>query len=382
MNIKDPKIDAILTKSIDINSHSTTNMTTKTTEYRNLVDKFVGVYGQEKLDKLKGKLIIFNVTGGYRDWVYGDQPLRDLLVLSVFLVCVTCFVSVYVAVGGIVSLMIKNFVVSGMFFNEEPATTFDGGFVDLEGQQIGIFIPTQGQEGDAESENFREIKDKDRLLTKLTEKKIPYEPENIVTCSMGSTSLQVIDGRELAPFCEFEMGIESWTDEQIDRFLLSFGKTLNCDGILAFLNSVGYGLRVDAGIVYNDNKMEVDTITENVVSRTIGGTGDNSSAMKCVRRLVSRHKALECNYILAFVPRGDKTMPQGGSHSKNLLLKRFREGVNVVVIEVSGKQTKMFELDETTCSKDDSADHICKQIKETKLTDGDGKSHGSKRVFG
>jgi hypothetical protein len=159
-------------------------------------------------------------------------------------------------------------------------------------------------------------------------------------------------------------------------------KTISHDGVVAMMNSAGYAIRVDAGIVYNDNKVEYDTITKNIVDREIGGTGNNQTAQKFARRLVSLHKQLDCNYVLAFIPRGDKTMPQGGSHSKQRILNSLRSGDNITVIEVSGKQTKMFGLHNNTSTPEyRDAEHICKNIKETKITDVNGKSHGSGVVF-
>jgi hypothetical protein len=91
----------------------------------------------------------------------------------------------------------------------------------------------------------------------------------------------------------------------------------------------------------------------------------------------------ECPYTLAIVPRGDKTMPQGGSHSKQRVLEHFLDYKDVVVIEVSGKQTKKFELPaESGCSVIESSEKICKCIKETKIVDENGKTHGSQVVFG
>jgi hypothetical protein len=74
-------------------------------------------------------------------------------------------------------------------------------------------------------------------------------------------------------------------------------------------------------------------------------------------------------------------MPQGGSHSKQRALDHYRSGDVVVIIEVSGKQTKRFEVQKNLCTADDTSEHICKNIKETKITDAGGKTYGSGVVF-
>jgi hypothetical protein len=75
-------------------------------------------------------------------------------------------------------------------------------------------------------------------------------------------------------------------------------------------------------------------------------------------------------------------MPQGGSHSKHRVFENFLDDEDVMVIEVSGKQTKKFELPKDSCSTVDSPEKICKCIKETKIVDENGKTYGSQRVFG
>jgi hypothetical protein len=51
----------------------------------------------------------------------------------------------------------------------------------------------------------------------------------------------------------------------------------------------------------------------------------------------------------------------------------------VALIEVSGKQTKRFEY--AGDFTEDDREGICKNIKETKVMDANGKSHGSGVVF-
>jgi len=149
---------------------------------------------------------------------------------------------------------------------------------------------------------------------------------------------------------------------------------------LVIMNSAGYGVRCDAGIVYNDNKVEYETIRRNIEPRSIGGTGNNDSAMKFIEKLLNYHEDGKHDYILAVVPRGDKMMPQGGSHSKQCVLEHILCKRNVVLIEVSGKQTKKFEYTADDFTEDDRED-ICKNIKETKIMDAVGKSRGSGVVF-
>jgi hypothetical protein len=150
-------------------------------------------------------------------------------------------------------------------------------------------------------------------------------------------------------------------------------------GVLVIMNSAGYGVDEKAGIVYNDNKVEYETIRKNIVERTVGGTGNNEAAMRFIAKLVELHEEGDYSYVLAVVPRGNKSMPQGGSHSKQRVLEHLLNKRNVALIEVSGKQTKRFEY--AGDFTEDDREGICKNIKETKVMDANGKSHGSGVVF-
>jgi hypothetical protein len=352
---------------------------TKQQSYRAIVAQFIQTYGSEFIDNRKNP-VVFNITGPYRNRIH-EQSTRDLLVFVTVFAIITWFISIYVAFGAIVSIMVKNYWMSGQLLNEDMPDVFDGVIIDVDGRQIGVAIPTQKQEGEYESQNFRVTRDRDRLIKGLNDAKIVYNENEVATWSTGSSSSQCIDGQEVAPFCEFDMGIENWSDKQITAFLNAHVKTLTYDGVLVIMNSAGYAIRVDKGMVYNDNKLEHDTITANIVDREVGGTGKNTSAQNFVRRVVQLHKSLGVNYVLVFVPRGDKAMPQGGSHSKQRVLTSFQEGQEITLIEVSGKQSKAFELSKGACAPTDNEEHICKNIKETKITDSNGKSHGSGVVF-
>jgi hypothetical protein len=101
--------------------------------------------------------------------------------------------------------------------------------------------------------------------------------------------------------------------------------------------------------------------------------------MKFIEKLVELHEQGKYDYTLAVVPRGNKAMPQGGSHSKQYVLEHLLNKRNVALIEVSGKQSKKFEY--SGDFTEDDREGICKHIKETKITDENGKSHGSGTVF-
>jgi hypothetical protein len=63
------------------------------------------------------------------------------------------------------------------------------------------------------------------------------------------------------------------------------------------------------------------------------------------------------------------------------MLEAARHGFNITVIEVSGKQTKIFELMDGNV-KDYSAESICGRIKNKKVLTKEGKTYGSGVVFG
>ena len=352
---------------------------TKQQQYRTIVQEFIQTYGSDILDNQKNP-VVFNITGPYRNKIH-KQSGWDLFIFIAFFSAIAWFISVYVAGVAFCIILIRNCYQTGQLLNDDATDIFDGEILKIDGRMIGVAIPTQMEEGDLESQNLRETGDVDKLTRALDKARVHYKDSEIALWSTGTSSSQCIKGHEIAPFCEFDMGIENWSDAQIAEFLIAHSRVLTHDGVLVFLNSVGYAIRVDAGIVYNDNKVEYDTVTNNIAPRTIGATGNNEGVMEFARRLVHIHRKLDCNYILAIVPRGDKTMPQGGSHSKQRVLDHYRSGDLVILLEVSGKQTKMFEVQNNLCGADDTAEHICKNIKETKIVDVSGKTYGSGVVF-
>ena len=230
-----------------------------------------------------------------------------------------------------------------------------------------------------ESRNFVQTNDRRKLIDQLNNANIIFNPNDVVTWSFGSTTGQCIDCLDVAPYTEVEMGIETQDDTTIRSFLKAHDEKLSHMGVLVIMNSAGYGIREDACIVYSDNKIEYEDIRRNIVERTVGGTGNNEAAMKFVAKLVNFHEQGKYDYVLAIVPRGNKSMPQGGSHSKQNVLEHLLNKRNVELIEVSGKQSKKFEY--AGDFTEDDREGICKHIKETKITDENGNSLGSGVVF-
>jgi hypothetical protein len=347
----------------------------KQIKYRAILDKFEHKFGTAHT-RNQTKHVIFSVTGDYRNKLHGEHVLSADLII-------------YVALFAIMSVMwsayLAGFVTLSVWVANSPDLDdiFDGAIMEIDGVSMGVVIMTQKEEGEWESRNFVETNDESKLLAKLNECKLVYSENKVVTWSIGSNTGQCIDNQSLAPFNEVEMGVDMFSDEDITRFMDAHAKSLDHDGVLVFMNSAGYGVTEDGGIVYSDNTMECATILDNVVPRQVGGTGNNANAMKFVELCAKIHARNKYDFTFAIVPRGDKTMPQGGSHSKQRVLEHFLNGEDIVVIEASGKQTKKFELPaDTGSSVMDSAEDICKRMKEAKVMDGNGKTHGSQSVFG
>ena len=349
----------------------------KQIQYRAILDKFENTYGTEHTRNQK-KPLIFSVTGEYRNKFHDNSKTPSEWGIFAATLALICYVTTPI-VGGIAAA-------TAIVLNQRDINAFismfDGEIMEIDGVSMGVVIMTQKEEGEWESRNFVEINDKKKLINKLNECKLVYDEDNVVTWSIGSNTGQCIDGQSLAPFSEVEMGVDMFSDEDIEKFLCAHSKILGHDGVLVLMNSIGYGVKEDGGIVYNDNTMEYETILDSLVPRTVGGTGNNANAMKLVERAAKIHKNNGYDYTLAIVPRGDKTMPQGGSHSKQRVLEHFLDKEDVIVIEVSGKQTKKFDLTADNCSRMDSSEKICKHMKEVKILDEDGKTHGSQKVFG
>ncbi len=344
-------------------------MSTKTVIFSKFVQKYGLIWCNKDVP------ILINITGKYRDEFHA-QAMRDMYATAAVCLLTAAIISFKAAIAVACLVPVMNYLQNGYWFSP----SFDGNaFEDIGGYKVGVAIPTREEEGRREARNFEQTQDLTKLINKLDDAKIYYTKHEIVVQSVGSSSTQCIYGHRLTPMTEFGMGVDAYSDTQIEEFLKAHTNRLSYDSILVIMNSAGYAMKEDAGIVYNDNKVEYDTITPNIVERTVGGTGKNTNAMGFIQKLVEIHKRLNLNYVLAIVPRGDKTMPQGGSHSKDRILRAGK--TRIVVIEVSGKQTKKFEL-VGYGAQDADAETICKNIKETKITDVDGKTYGSMQVFG
>ena len=350
-------------------------MTSKTEQYRAILKSYETTYGEVDTTT---KPIIFSITGPYRQKLY-EQRTWGYYAATVMFIMITLFMTIYLAtplIGVFVGGMQYWFVVNLLF---DPEQVFDGEIIDVDGKQIGVLAQTQETEGKMESRNFVQTNDKSKLIEQLNKAEIDFNPKEVVTWSIGSTTGQCIDGVNVAPYTEVEMGIESQDDMKMRAFLKAHDEKLSYNGVLVLMNSAGYGVDEKGGIVHSDNKVEYETIRKNIVERTVGGTGNNEAAMRFIANLVELHEQGDYSYVLAVVPRGNKSMPQGGSHSKQYVLEHLLNKRNVALIEVSGKQSKKFEY--VGDFTEDDREGICKNIKETKITDANGKSHGSGVVF-
>jgi hypothetical protein len=312
---------------------------------------------------------IFNITGDYRNKYHEEYKAR-LRSFRIYMLLITVVVSALTS-----SWVVFAVSLATVAYVTTPITGDVTDFVNINGLKVAVVIPTQEEEGALEARNMEETKDVQRLYRglglNLTQKK------NLVVVSVGSKSAQIIYGQEFVAKTEFDMGVDNRNNLQD---VLDSVNT-RCDYV-CFMNAIGYGIRVDAGVVVSDNVTNTDDVTENIKPRTVGGTGNNVAAMTLVHQLLALHKSGKFRYKLAFVPRGDPAMPQGGSHSKQRLVDAIRSsnGMPVIVIEISGKQTKRFYID----AKDNdweldrcSTEELCKLIKESKVVDENGKTYGS-----
>lgn len=349
--------------------------TTKQQRYAEIVRDYEDKYGalENENENENETPTMFVITGPFRKYIHDQMDdfefNRNLLVavFAVFMLAPTW-------------MSIAFTIVSVLIYIDRTQNIFDGEILDINGRKIGVAIPSQEEEGDGEARNFKETNDEKKLNEALERAGLDKSMERSVA-SIGSTTTQFIFGQKNVKQAEINVGIDNSLDEEIDELLDN-----QTEGILCIMNSASYAIKEDAGIVYNDNISGTDTISENIVERMIGGTGNNKKAMAFAEKVVRRHKELNKRYILAFIPRGDKTMPQGGSHAKQRIVDAIREtsGRRMRVIEVSGKQTKLFDIDE----KDDDyelenyhTEKLCKLIKEKKITTSDGKTYGSADVF-
>ena len=348
-------------------------MPSKTQLYREIIVKYEETYGD--LPETGDKPILLNITGPFRNDIYKIVH-KDAFNMVLYAMCTTILIAPSLA-SIILMMGICFMCVHTSRIYVDYSKVFDGEFIDIDGQMIGIVVPTQAQEGKLESDNFYEINDKKRLIEALVRAGLDGDA-NIVVASVGSSTTQFIDGQEKTNTSEIEVGVDNPLDDQITELLDAVD--LDETGILVVMNSAGYAVRVNTGALYNDNQSNTDTITPEIVYRVVGGSGDNTNAQNFAHKLIKQHKKGEYKYILVVIPRGDPAMPQGGSHTHQRMLEAARHGINIMVIEVSGKQTKKFELMDGN-SRDYSAESICGRIKHKKVVTRDGKTYGSGVVF-
>jgi hypothetical protein len=350
-------------------------MFTKREHYNTIVSKLTDQYGS-----IGGEDVLINITGDYRNDAFLNAK-QDYIFACLKMTLVICmafamFNDMCMAIAAIAAMGLGVFV---DYYRGTPNVMFDGEFMKINGVNVGVVVPSQKEEGELEERNFVETRDAEKLLAAMEKANLPNCDEKTVW-SVGSTSAQLISGQKYSTTTAIELGIDNVTDEKLIALLNSFKRK---KGIIFVMNSAGYGVDGEAGILSNDNARKEDKISLRIVPRTIGGTGNNEGAMKFVRRLVELHKQGDYAFILAIIPRGDKTMPQGGSHSKQQIVDHIRRtnGRAVRVIEVSGKQTKEFTIKDDYELNNYSTGKLCEMIKERKLTATNGKTYGSVVVF-
>lgn len=338
--------------------------------YYTLIDQYIRMYGPlpESHDPL-----LLNITGPFRDAIYAKDKqeymitlLKMSIVLCIGLALPNCFPVV-------MGTMLVLAYVFASYDEMNPQVLYNGRFRNINGRKIGILIMTQEQEGERESKNFVGKNDRKRLLAAAR-----LSPNtNFTVVSVGSSSAQCIYGPQNMKQTEIAVGVDN--RDKITELLMAHTD----GGYMFFMNAAGYGVCKTAGVVSANNNSGEDDITPNIVQRTIGGTGNNDNAMAFVRELVAAYKAGGYNFVLGVIPRGDDSMPQGGSHSKDLIVDAIdrSNGNPITVVEVSGKQTQVFTIEDDCELENYSVETLCDRIKVTKIVTKDGKSYGSGTVF-
>lgn len=262
----------------------------------------------------------------------------------------------------------------------------DGELLVVDGRNIAVVAATQQEEGDLESKNFDASGDLARLLTAAENAKLPTTTAYTVA-SVGSTSTQIIFNQNSS-----SADVAAGTDTPCDATLIQLKALLesvpNEEGrTLVIIGSAGYAMSKDSGMCFaNTLGLLSNSIYDNMVDRVVGGTGDNVKAQLFILRLTRLHRVGGYKFVLAIVPRGVPEMPQGGSHSKQRILDAFNSvpSRRIVVIEVSGKQTKIFESSLSVVGDKPTTDaDFCASINERKVPDlkDKEKTYGSGELF-
>lgn len=351
-------------------------MPSKTQLYRDIVAKYEDTYGG--LPDTGKKPLVINITGPFRNDLYKKNMIYDHDTMNIITI-VMCVTILFAPTFTPIMLMMSICFICIHTPNicVDYSKVFDGEIIEIDGRMIGVVAPTQKDEGELESRNFDEISDGRKLREALMRAELDGDAK-VVVVSVGSTTTQIIYGQEYAKTNEIPVGVDNPLGFEITELLDAV--ELDENGIVALMNSSGYAFRINSGALYNDNQLERDTITREITPRVVGGSGDNVNAMNFAKKVVAKHKAGNYRYTLVFIPRGDPSMPQGGSHTHQRILEAVRHGFHITVLEISGKQTKLFELMDGEI-KDYSAESICGRIKNKKIVTKEGKTYGSGVVF-
>lgn len=351
-------------------------MPSKTQLYGEIVTKYEETYGS--LPNTGDKPLLINITGTFRNDIYKSNHVYDKYMLYVVFATMGCTLLLVPSVTPLI--LVWSIYIIHVYTSKTSVDyfkVFDGEYIDINGRMIGVVIPTQEEEGELETRNFDETNDGRKLREAIMGAGLDGNA-NVLVASVGSTTTQFIYGQENTKANEIEVGVDNQLDSDVAKLLDA--PKLGYNDILVIMNSAGYAFRVDAGALYNDNQLESDTITHEIIPRVVGGSGDNTNAMNFAKKVVAKHKKGQYKYTLVFIPRGDPAMPQGGSHTHQRILEAARQGFNITVLEVSGKQTKLFGLMDGNVN-DYSAESICGRIKNKKMVTSEGKTYGSGVVF-
>ena len=143
--------------------HSNNNKkmnTSQMNEYYSVKEQYLNLYGSIPYTKVP---VLFCITGGFRDAIYkktrGDYwfMLLKIIVIALFIFVLVLYdVILYMSyneayiITGVIS-----FIILFDYYVNDPRIIFNGSFVSINGNKMGVLIPTRKDEEKFMSRNFK-----------------------------------------------------------------------------------------------------------------------------------------------------------------------------------------------------------------------------------
>lgn len=136
-------------------NNSNNQMCLREEVYHSLVEQYLNLYEKAPYSASFDEPLLFYISGPYRDEVFKKAARHwDWLCIKItfvfvvtfaFLMCETCLI-----LTGITMMILL-----GKYYVNRPCIMFNGSFVNINGREIGVLVPTEEEEKRFWSKNFK-----------------------------------------------------------------------------------------------------------------------------------------------------------------------------------------------------------------------------------